>query len=171
MKKIVLAALLSCFALPVLAEMNIAVVDMQKAISSTSAGKKAKDTLMKEFKKKENEFKKKEQDLMKRQKELEKKAMAYSEEQKRKKFMAFQQEMLAFRQEVGKSQQDLQIKERNMTEPIINKLRDIVAEIAKEKKVSIVLDKGPQAQNVIWAAENIDITDAAVKSFEKKWKK
>lgn len=148
---------------------KIAYVDMQKAITETSAGKMAKKNLEGEFKKKQKEFKKKEEDLKKMSQDLEKKSAVLSDEVKMQKQQSLQKEMLKYRDQVTKSQLEIQKKERELTLPIVKKLSELLAKIAKEKGYSMVLEKSEQG--VMWAQKDLDLTDDLVKEFEKKSKK
>jgi outer membrane protein len=67
------------------AEVKIGYIDMQKAIQSTSKGKKAKKSLEKDFKAKKKELEKMEADLKKMSEDLEKKAMLLSDDVRGKK--------------------------------------------------------------------------------------
>ncbi len=144
-------------------------VDMQKAITMTSAGKAAKTKLEKAFKKKQAELKKKEADLKKMSKDLEKKALVLSDDVKLKKQQALQEEMLRYRELVGKSQLSIQKKERELTMPIIKKLKSVMGEIAKADGYTMILEKSEQS--VLWAEDSANLTDKIVKAFEKKKKK
>ncbi len=115
------------------AEFKAGVVDMQKAIQATSAGKKAKKELEGEFEKKKKEIKKKEDDIKKRAEEFEKKKMVLSDKIREEQQMEIQQEMMKFREELGKSQMLMQQKERELTKPILEKIQKVIADVAKEK--------------------------------------
>ena len=121
------------------ADTKIGYVDLQKAITQTSAGKTAKKKLEKEFKKKQADLKKKETDLKKMTKDLEKKSLVLSDDVKLKKQRSLQAEVLKYRELVGKSQMEIQQKERDLTMPIIKKLRTIIGEIAAKEGYTMVL--------------------------------
>lgn len=148
------------------ADVKIGYVDLQKAIQETSAGKKAKKQLEDAFNKKKKELEKAEQDLQKMNEDLEKKAMVLSEDVRTQKQQEFQKEMLKYRDMVGKSQVEIQKRERELTMPILENLRDIIQNIAKKENYTVVLEKSEQA--VLWADKDIDLTDRVVKEFEKK---
>jgi outer membrane protein len=148
------------------AEVKIGYVDMQKAIQSTSAGKKAKEQLEKEFKKRKKELAKKEADLKKMSEDLEKKAMVLSDDVRLKKQQSFQEEMLKYREMVGKSQAEIQKKERDLTLPIVKKLQGIIQEVAEKEGYTMILEKAEQS--VLWAKSDVDLTDEVIKRFDKK---
>ena len=147
-------------------EVKIGYVNMQKAIQETSAGQKAKTQLEKEFKAKKKELKQTEADLKKMSEDLEKKALVLSEDVRAEKQQELQQRMMQYRQRVGKSQMEIQKKERELTLPILKKLREIIAKLAKEKDFTMVLEKSEQS--VLWAKKEVDLTDEVIQRFEKK---
>lgn len=144
---------------------NIAVVDMQKAIQATAEGKKAKSELEGEFDKKKKELQKRESDLKKMGEDLEKKKSVLSEEALGKKQAEFQEEMMKYRDVMGKSQVEIQKKERDLTAPILEKMRKVIEKVAKEKGFNLVLENSGA---ILFAEKTNDITDDVVKAFEKK---
>lgn len=161
-----LSALIVSSGLAMAADMKLAYVDMQKAIQSTSAGKKAKTQLEGEFNRKKKELSKLEEDIKKMQEDFKKKEMVLSDDIKAQKQQELQREMLKYRELVGQNQLALQKKERDLTLPILKKLRDIIADIGKKEGYTMVLEKSEQS--VLWAQKDADITDKVVKAFESK---
>lgn len=147
------------------AEFKAGVVDMQKAIQSTSSGKKAKKELEGEFDKKKKEIKKKEDDIKKRVEEFDKKKMVLSDKIREEQQIEIQQDMRKFQEEVGKSQMMMQQKERELTKPILEKIQKIIGDVAKEKDLSIVFEKSEQS--VMWAKGDMDITAEVIKRADK----
>ena len=145
---------------------KIGYVDLQKAIQQTSAGKKAKSDLEKEFNAKKADLQKKESDIKKMGEDLEKKKVALSDDVRAKKTQELQQEMMKFQKEVGESQMNIQKKERDLTAPIIEKLQGSIERVAKAQSYTMVLEKSEQS--VLWAQKSDDLTDAVVKDFESK---
>nr|BFD67428.1 OmpH family outer membrane protein [Bdellovibrio sp. HAGR004] len=147
------------------AEAKIGFVDMQKAIQSTSAGKKAKTELESDFNKKKKELEKKEADLKKMGEDLEKKKSVLSEEALGKKQAEFQEEMLKYRDVVGKSQLEIQKKERELTAPILEKMKKVITKLAKDKGYTLVIEN---SQMVLYATPEADLTEDVIKAFEKE---
>ncbi len=160
-----IASLVMAASLVHAAEAKIGVVDMQKAIQSTAAGKKAKTELEGEFNKKKKELEKKEADLKKMGEDLERKKSVLSEEVLSKKQAEFQEEMMKYRDVVGKSQLEIQKKERDLTAPILEKMKKTIEKLAKEKGYSMILEN---SQMVLFATADSDLTDEVVKAYEKE---
>ncbi len=147
------------------ADIKIGYVDLRKALQDTSAGKKAQKDLKKEYDAKKEELEKKEKDLKAMNDDLDKKKLVLSDEVKQKKQIELQQEMGKFQQQVQATQASLQKKEREMTQPILEKLQEILDKRAKADGYTVVLEKSEQS--VLWAKKEIDMTDEIVKEYEK----
>jgi outer membrane protein len=143
---------------------KVGVVDMQKAIQSTEAGKKAKKELETEFEKRKKELQKKEADLKKMGEDLEKKKNVLSEEVLGKKQAEMQEEMMKYRESLNKNQMEIQKKEQDLTRPILEKIRKIIGEAAKAGGFTVVLES---SAGVLYADSSADLTDQIIKAFEK----
>ena len=163
-KKIILAALMTSSIALAQTASKVAVVDMQKAIQSTEAGKKAKKELEGEFEKRKKELQKKEGDLKKMGEDLEKKRAVLSEEVLAKRQAEMQEEMLKYRETLNKNQMEIQKKEQDLTRPILDKMRKIIGDTAKAGGYQLVLEG---SAGVLFAESSIDITDQVIKAFEK----
>ncbi len=147
------------------AQTKIGIVDLQRAIQGTAAGKKAKVELEAEVEKKKKDIQKREGDLKKIQEDLEKKKGLLSDEVFQKRQTEFQEEMLKYREAFGKSQADLQKRERDLTQPILEKMKKVVDRLAKEKGLGLIVENSPM---LLYADKALDITDDVVKAFEKE---
>ena len=139
---------------------------MQKAIQETAAGKKAKKDLEDEFNKKKKDLDKREADIKKMGEDFEKRSMAMNEEARMKKQAELQAEMRKYQELAGKSQMEIQKRERDLTQPIVTKLRGIIEDIAKKEDFTVILEKSEQS--VMWAKKEIDLTDRVIKEYDKK---
>lgn len=145
------------------AGVKLAIVDIEKAIRATSAGKKMTKDLKDEFDKKKAQFTKREGDLKKMFEDLEKKKNLLTDEAREKKTAEIQQERFKFQQEVAESQQAIQKREHDMLEPIAKKMEKVIDKMAKSGGYLAILDR----RAILWGAESSDLTDAVVKEFEK----
>jgi outer membrane protein len=139
---------------------------MQKAIQETSAGKKAKKELEDEFNKKKKELEKREADIKKMGEDFEKRSMAMNEDARMKKQAEIQGQMRQYQEMAGKSQMEIQKRERDLTQPIVAKLRAIIDDIAKKEDFTMILERSEQS--VMWAKKDTDLTDRVIREFEKK---
>lgn len=145
---------------------KVGYVDVQKAIQSTAAGKKAKESLDGEFQKRKGQLDKKKAEIEKSGQELEKKKSAMSEEVFGKKSMELQEQMMAFQKTVQENQLEIQKKEKDLLEPILTKMKKAIQKVAEDKGFAMVLEW--QGQNILYAAKDTDLTDDVVKIVEKE---
>ena len=69
-------------------------------------------------------------------------------------------------QEKGaKTEQELRMKEQELTQPIIQKLRTIIAETAKSKGYQVILEKNENT--VLFSQEKDDLTSEVIEKFNK----
>lgn len=147
-------------------DLKIGYVDMQKAIQNTAAGKKAKKELEDEFNKKKAELEKREKEIKKIGEDFEKRSMAMNEEARGKKQKEIQEEMRKYQELAAKSQMDIQKRERDLTQPIVTKLKSIIEEIAQKEGFAVVLERSENS--IMWAKKELDLTDRVIKEHDKK---
>lgn len=147
------------------ADSKVGYVDMQKAVQATAAGKKAKTDLEGEFNKRKKDLDKKKADIEKMGQDLEKKKGVLSEEVLSKKQMELQEEMMKFQKVVAENQMEIQKKEKDLTTPILEKMKKTIEKVAQEKGFTIVLER--TEQNVLFAQKEADLTEDVIKAFEK----
>lgn len=148
------------------ADFKVGYVDVQKAIEQTTMGKKAKEDMKKEAEKRNKELEKKKADIDKMREDIEKKRSVLAEEAFAKRAQELQEEMQKFNQQAAKAQTDLQKKEGELLEPIVKKVKSVIEKIAKDKGFNLVI-QNPNAQIVLYASSETDLTDDVVKAFEK----
>lgn len=160
--------LLSVFSFSLMAfaaEPKFGYVDLQKAIQSTSIGKKAKAELEGEFNKRKKDIEAKQAEIKKMGEELEKKKAVLSEEAMQKKQAELQEEMMKYQEMVGKNQLEIQKKERDLTSPILEKMKNILDKVAKADGYSVIFEKNEQS--ILWIKPEFNLTEKLVQEFEK----
>jgi len=143
-------------------ELKIGTIDMQRAIQTSETGKKAKSELEQAFNKKKKELQTEEATLKKLQEEFQKKQSALSESAKKEQQGKLQERFMKYQELLQKSQTEIQKKEQEMSEPIIHKIREKVAEIAKKKGYTLVLEKNENV--VLFSLDKDDLTDEVMKA-------
>ena len=148
------------------ADTRVAVINIQKVLVESEAGKKAKAKVEKKMEELKVGFKKNEDALIALQKEIEKKSSAWSEEKRKEKAREFQKK----RQSLVEQQEDAnlemkQMQDKNLT-PIMKKLETIVTEVAKAKGYTIVLPRN----GVLYFDKANDITADTTKALNAKMK-
>jgi outer membrane protein len=146
-------------------EVRIATVDMQKALQSVDSGKKAKAQLEKEFNAKKKDLQTEEASIKKMTEEFKKQSLVMSDEARGKKQAELQERIMKFQELTARSQTEIQQKERDLTQPIIGKIRGIIAETAKKRSYTVVLEKNEN--NVLFSLEKDDLTNDVISAFDK----
>ncbi len=165
MKRMMIAAVL--FSVTAMAaDSKVGYVDVQKAIQTTAAGKKAKEQLDGEFKKRKDSLDKKKADIEKMGQDLEKKRSVLSEEVLNKKQQELGEEMKKFQQVVAENQMEIQKKEKDLVDPILEKMKKVIEKVAQSKGFTIVIER--TGQNVLFAQKDADLTDDVVSAYEKE---
>lgn len=164
--KTLLVALSLILGMPSFADATIGTVDMQKALRTVDAGKKAKEKLEGIFNKKKEELQKEEANLKKIHQDLQKQSSVLSESALGKKQAELQQKVAAFQENTARSQMELQKKEQELTAPIIDKLKELVQTLAKKKNYTMVLEKNENT--VLFSLEKDDFTEEVIKEFDKQ---
>lgn len=144
---------------------KIATVDMQHALQTVDAGKKAKAQLEKEFNAKKKELQGEEASIKKMGEEFKKQAAVMNDDARAKKQGELQERIMKFQETTQRSQAEIQQKERDLTQPIIGKLRKLIGEMAKSKNYTLVLEKNENT--VLYSLEKDDLTEEVVKAFDK----
>ena len=148
------------------ADIKIAVVDMQRALQSVDAGKKAKSSLESEFNAKKKALLDEEEKIKKMGEDFKKQSLVLNDDAKAKKQNEIQERLLKYRETFSKAQMDIQNKERQLTEPIINNIRKIVEDLGNSKGYTIILEKNENS--VLFSQQKDDLTEEVVKLFNKK---
>lgn len=147
-------------------DVKIGIVDIPKAIQATKEGQKIKKNLEEEYNKKKADLEKKVKDISTMQADFEKKSLVLSDEARLKKQQEIDTEKQKYMELREKNMQDLAKKDRDLSQPMIKKLNDVINEIAQKEGFTMILHKNDQ--NLVWATKELDITDKVVKALEKK---
>lgn len=147
---------------------KVGTVDMQKALQQVEAGKKAKSQLEKEFNAKKKELQTEEASIKKMGEEFKKQAAVMNEDARMKKQGEIQERIMKFQETTARSQQEIQMKERELTQPIISKLRSVIGDLAKSKGYTVVLEKNENT--VLYSLDKDDLTEEVISAYNKAHK-
>lgn len=147
------------------AESKIGVMNVQKVLSNSDAGKKVKQTIEAKMKSLQTELKAEEAGLVALQKEIEKKSSVWSEEAKAEKVRDFQKmkrELKAKSDDANFEMRQLQNRE---LEPVLKKLDGIVKEFGEKNGYSVILDE--VRSGVLFIDNSISVTDQLIEELNK----
>lgn len=142
---------------------KLAMVDMQRVLNETKAGRAARKKLEKSSKSKQAKFDKKRERLESEAAKLGALSgakLAAAQEKLQRESMELQQMLMALEQELATQQQKL-------LETMYSNSQGIVETMAKDKGLDLVLVRDPMT--VIYVKEGLDITSDVVKQYDKKY--
>ena len=141
---------------------KLAMVDMQRVLNETKAGKAARAKLEKSSKSKQAKFDKKRAALEAEAGKLgslKGQELAAAQEKLQRESVELQNMLMALEQELGDQHNKL-------LESMYSNAQAIVADLAKEKGLDLVLVRDPMT--VIYAKDNLDITTEVVSRYDAK---
>ncbi|MFE8600115.1 OmpH family outer membrane protein [Archangium violaceum] len=164
--KLSVLALSLSLAVPTLAaaqELKVGYVDYQRVLVEVADGKAAKNRLQKWVEGREKEISQEQQNLLKEKETLEKQASAMSEEVRAQKAADFQKKYLELMQKFEKSRAEIAERERKEMEPIIGKIDEVIAGIAKRENLGMVFEK--RDSGLVYAMSQYDLTNEVIRSY------
>ncbi len=164
--------LLSCalvLLLPAIAsaQVKIGFIDVQRAISESAAGKRAKDRFQAQVKKAEADLLKEKNELERLKAELDKKGPLLKDDERRTMEGDLQKRYVNYQRTMSDQQQDLRQKEGEMTADILKELEKIVNEVGKAEKFTLILERS----QILYSDQGIDITNKVIDVFNSRSKK
>ena len=154
------ASLLFPFAASVWAQdsVKIGIVDIQKAVRESEAGKKTWEKFRSELKEVEAELLKEKRKLEHLKSDLNKKAPLLRDEERRELEVELRRNYREYMYRLSDSKEDLRQSEAEIKARILKGLRKVVAQYGKKKDLTLILER-PQ---VLYRDESIDITDGVI---------
>src|ERR1700742_5320454 len=140
------------------AQSKIAVVDTQRAIMETEDGLRAQATLKKVFDNKQRELDKKQEDLQKERDDIEKQRDVLSKAALAKRVDKWQREMMQLQGVFVDYNKELQKKQGELTQPIVQKIMGAIRRIATQEGYDLVVDK----QAAPYVRSDLDVTDRVI---------
>jgi outer membrane protein len=134
---------------------KVAVVDLERTLYETPAGKRADKKFEKTRKKKQGELDKKQKELQKQAAELDKQSTVLKEDVLLEKKADLQQKFVDLQQLYSKLEKDLAAERTALIQDLLKQAAPIIEELAKADNVSLVVD----ASAVVWADKALDLTD------------
>jgi outer membrane protein len=141
---------------------KLAMVDMQRVLNETKAGVRARNELETSSKAKQDKVDKKRKKLEAdagKLKSLAGDKLVAAQETLQRESMELQQMMMTLEQELGDQH-------NKMLEKMYKNAQEIVAKVAKEKTIDLVIVR--DAMTVIYAKDGLDITSDVVKLYDAK---
>lgn len=136
---------------------EIGVVDLQRTLKETKAGKAAKKRLQADKTKKQRELDARQKKLQRQAAQLQKQKAVLKPDVLRKRQAELEKDFVALQETYMKLQQELAQMEAKLVQEIFRKASPAIQKIAKQKGLALVVEKNEGA--VLYAAPALDITD------------
>jgi outer membrane protein len=159
---LVAALLLSVYAPRAFAQVRVAVVDLQRAMSETDDGRRAKRRLKRLFDERQAELERRQTEL----KQLSEAAQrpGLSEETRRARAESLQQKALELQQLYTQYQRELAEEEAEASAEIIERMQEILRRLGQSEGYTLILERGQGG--VIFMPTNLDLTDLVIQRYE-----
>jgi outer membrane protein len=143
---------------------KIGFIDIQRAISDSNAGKRAKERFQAQVKKAEAELLKEKTELERLKADLDKKGPLMKEEERRNLEADLQRRFVNYQRTMNDQQQELRQKEGALTGDILKELEKIVNEIGKSDKFTLILERN----QILYSDQGIDVTNKVIEVFNSR---
>ena len=147
---------------------RIGVVDPQRILSETSAGKKAKDNLASFSKNRQALIELDERELRRMEEDFVKQATVLTPTAKREREEQFRRRMQEYQQKVTELNREVQEKQKDVLESFRDKVDGIVAKVAKRLGLHMVVDKS-KGGPTIYHEEQLDISNQVIEEFNRDY--
>jgi outer membrane protein len=147
-------------------KIKIGFVDIQRAITESSAGKRAKDRFQAQVKKAEADLLKEKSELERLKTDFDKKGPLLKDEEKRNLEGDLQRRVVSYQRGMQDLQQELRQKESEMTAEILRELEKIVNEVGKAEKFTLILER----TQILYTDQAIDITNRVIEAYNSRSK-
>lgn len=146
---------------------KIGVIDLQRVLETSNAGKTIQATLKKQKEKMEADLKAKGTDIEKISKRLERESMVMSKEMREEKEREQRIKINDFKTLQKKYRTDLQKLEVQLMNQLQKDIKELVDSIGKKRGYLLIVNK----YTVLYSPSSIDITDDLIKRLNAKTKK
>lgn len=143
------------------AQQKVAVIDVQRAVASTEDGLRAQATLKKLFDSKQQELNKKQNDLQRQREEIDKQAKVLPKDALEKRVADWQKQMMDLQQIFVEYNKDLEKKQKELTEPVFEKIMQIIKRLATTENIDLIVDKA----TVAYVRGDLDLTDRCIQMY------
>jgi outer membrane protein len=149
-------------------EIKIGYVDLQRALSESKAGQKARESFKRDVDKYQLDLKKQKEELETLREQLEKKALVMKEDERRSMELDYQRRARDFERAYKDTQGELQLKDNQLTAEILKKISEVVQELGKQDGYTLILENS--SSTVLYSAQDADLTDRIIQMYDERKK-
>jgi outer membrane protein len=144
----------------------IGIVDPQKILNETDAGKKARESLSAFMKNRQALVEFEERELKRMEEDLVKQGSVLSANAKREREEQFRQRAMQFQQKVNELNREVQEKQKEVLESFRAQVEKVSAKMAQKLGMQVVIEKG-RGGPTIYSDPALDISDKIIEEFNK----
>jgi outer membrane protein len=146
---------------------RVGYVDLRKVMLESKIGKKNRAEIEKLVAQRKEQLGKEEQKLKALQEAYEKDQLILTEEQKKARHKEFQDRAQAYQKLRAEAEQEVSKKDAEFSQKAVGEVREILAEIARERKLMMVFEKNQQP---LYVEPGPDLTDAVMQKYDARAK-
>lgn len=147
-------------------KIKIGFIDIQRAITESQAGKRAKEKFQAQVKKVEADLLKEKLEIERLKNDLDKKAPLLRDDERRNLEADLQRRYVNYQRTMADYQQELRQREGEMTGDILRDLEKIVDELGKREKFTLILERS----QILYSDHGIDITNRVIEAYNSRTK-
>ena len=147
---------------------RIGVVDPQRVLSETNAGKKAKDMLASFAKNRQALIELEEKELRRMEEDFMKQGSVLSANAKREREEQFRRRMSEYQQKVTDLNREVQDKQKEVLDGFREKIETLSGRVAKRLELQAVFDRG-RGGPTLYFDEGVDVSSQVIEEFNKTY--
>ena len=146
---------------------KLGIIEVQRVLETSEPGRQALGQLTLDFEGMREDLEQERSKVEQLRQELQKQSMVLSQEAQQDMEAELRQKMQQFQQKYQSYQIQMQQKEEELSEPIIDLLFEVINNYAVENDFDMILDA--QGSGLIYAREGINITGEIIEEVNKAW--
>jgi outer membrane protein len=163
LRTVVLAAIVTALALPVAAQSNVAVIDVQRVVTESDPGKEVMQKLRALSDGKAQEGQGLQQQMATLQDQFNKQRFTVSEQRQAEMSKEIEDLQIAIRRFQDDAQRELQEAQRRELGSLEERILPIIDQIGKEQGYTLIFNKFQSG--LVYADEAVDVTDQVIQRF------
>jgi len=144
----------------------IGVLEPQRVLSETTAGKKATESLTSFTKSRQAVVELEEKELRRMEEDFMKQASVLSANAKKEREEQFRRRMMEYQQKVNQMNREVQEKQKEVLEGFRERLEKVAARVAQQMGLAMVVEKGKGSPTIYYDA-SLDITGKVIEEFNR----
>jgi len=145
---------------------RIGVIDPQRVLEETDAGKRAKESLTNFMKNRQSLIELEEKELKRMEEDLVKQASILSAGARREREEQFRRRAIEFQQKANELNREIQDKQKEVLESFRDKVERVVSKVAQQMGLLVVMEKG-RGGPTVYNDTSLDISPQVIEEFNR----